>query len=434
MGVLRGQTVRAGVSWTTAPPEPSASTTTAKGYVDLVRLKEPWYDKAKCRLEAGVVDEREIAHRLNSPRSPRSPRHPQPPDPLPIPPPSSPRVLKDGWDSDDDNMQPPAPAASLVDAVPPPKRQQPKVEHLPPEQNQLEQAQHTHRPKSAPLRPWRNTPARPQTAMKPIKYPAPPEPPGKPAKVVVSKPTAPKYQRRVKMWCQKCLQQAKELFVVDEQQLCEACKKNAELVATLDKGKPVTDHRRTAPMVKPPPMAFAGKALWEAARFGRTQQAKTLTEQRQGLKGRKLALWESYVVDYRNVEEGVSVAGDMPLHVAVSYGHPKIVKLLLDAGAKVEAPDSYGWMPLHLAAFCGDDAATQEIVRLLLEAKAEVDVVTESGGVTPLIAACDRGHADTVKLLVAAGANLHARDGDGKSAKEYGMMRGEKMKAAMGVK
>ena len=99
-----------------------------------------------------------------------------------------------------------------------------------------------------------------------------------------------------------------------------------------------------------------------------------------------------------------------------------MVRLLLDAGAKVEAPDSYGWMPLHLAAFCGDDAATQEIVRLLLEAKAEVDVVTESGGVTPLIAACDRGHAETVKLLVAAGANLHARDGDGKSAKEYGMM------------
>ena len=45
-------------------------------------------------------------------------------------------------------------------------------------------------------------------------------------------------------------------------------------------------------------------------------------------------------------------------------------------------------------------------------------------GDCPIAAAFfDHGHIyGMVANLVAAGANLHARDGDGKSAKEYGMM------------
>jgi ankyrin repeat protein len=64
-----------------------------------------------------------------------------------------------------------------------------------------------------------------------------------------------------------------------------------------------------------------------------------------------------------------------------------MVQLLLEAGATVDAQDSYGRTPLSLAAEGGHEA----MVRLLLKGGAKVDN-QDSKSQTPLSLAAERGH------------------------------------------
>jgi ankyrin repeat domain-containing protein 50 len=76
------------------------------------------------------------------------------------------------------------------------------------------------------------------------------------------------------------------------------------------------------------------------------------------------------------------------------FGHEAVVKLLLEAKAKVDSKDGYGRTPLSWAAERGHEA----VVKLLLEAKAKVDS-KDVYGRTPLSWAAERGHEAVVKLL-----------------------------------
>jgi ankyrin repeat protein len=72
-----------------------------------------------------------------------------------------------------------------------------------------------------------------------------------------------------------------------------------------------------------------------------------------------------------------------------------VVKLLLEAKADVESKDSgFGITPLSRAAAEGHEGA----VKLLLEAKADVES-KDLGGWTPLSRAAKEGHEAVVKLL-----------------------------------
>jgi ankyrin repeat protein len=63
------------------------------------------------------------------------------------------------------------------------------------------------------------------------------------------------------------------------------------------------------------------------------------------------------------------------LHLAIEFGHVEMAKLLLASGAKVDAPDSRRWTPLHYAAF----HCQPEIVELLLASGASADAKTQDG-------------------------------------------------------
>lgn len=96
-----------------------------------------------------------------------------------------------------------------------------------------------------------------------------------------------------------------------------------------------------------------------------------------------------------------------PLHLATAQGTLEIINLLTQAGADVQAADSRGVTMLHVAAGMG----SADIVQLLIDNGADVnaqDLVRESGGgaETPLHRASTAGSLETLKRLLAAGANV----------------------------
>jgi ankyrin repeat protein len=82
------------------------------------------------------------------------------------------------------------------------------------------------------------------------------------------------------------------------------------------------------------------------------------------------------------------------LHIAAEVGHTKIVKVLLDAGAEVDARTSNDTTPLHQAAQEGH----LDIVRELLIAGADLDA-RDDNGTTPHDFALHCGHEESALEL-----------------------------------
>ncbi|MEV2212805.1 ankyrin repeat domain-containing protein [Streptomyces sp. NPDC050997] len=87
------------------------------------------------------------------------------------------------------------------------------------------------------------------------------------------------------------------------------------------------------------------------------------------------------------------------------------VKALLRAGADPEREDSDATTPLYLASVQGE----AEITRLLMEAGASSDTESRGAGSegTPLCAAACWGHRETVRELLAHGADANLREDHG---------------------
>ena len=106
----------------------------------------------------------------------------------------------------------------------------------------------------------------------------------------------------------------------------------------------------------------------------------------------------------------INPAGITPLVSAVTNNcSTKCLRMLLDAGADVNKPDSCGDTPL----MCAVKENKITCVRMLIDAGAHVDVAHDKDGNTPLMSAAANGYTKCVKALLAAGADVHKTDDSG---------------------
>ena len=108
--------------------------------------------------------------------------------------------------------------------------------------------------------------------------------------------------------------------------------------------------------------------------------------------------------------------GQAPLHIACALGKKDIVLLLLDAGADVNILENQtGASPLHKAAQSG----VVEIAKLLLEHGAFINLQAPTHGHTPLIDAVWHEKPEMVIYLLKHGANPDILASDGSTAMEW---------------
>ncbi|MHC4646915.1 MAG: ankyrin repeat domain-containing protein [Planctomycetota bacterium] len=104
-------------------------------------------------------------------------------------------------------------------------------------------------------------------------------------------------------------------------------------------------------------------------------------------------------------------AGGKTLHEAVAKGDTKLVKVLLEKGADVNAKDTKGITPLVRAAAGGYET----IVKMLIDRGADVNATADDGR-RALYVAVARGDLGIVRLLIEAKVDVNIKNGHGSTA------------------
>jgi uncharacterized protein len=107
------------------------------------------------------------------------------------------------------------------------------------------------------------------------------------------------------------------------------------------------------------------------------------------------------------------------LHEAAKGGHLEAVRLLLKAGAGVNAQDESGCSSLLIAIVRGFPL----LVQCLIEHGAELSL-PNIGGWTALHVAAEEGHLEIVQILLKAGADVNAQDENDRSSLQRAIVHG----------
>lgn len=113
--------------------------------------------------------------------------------------------------------------------------------------------------------------------------------------------------------------------------------------------------------------------------------------------------------------------GDTPLHLAAKFGHGFIVRTLLIEGADMDAVDKLGRTPLHLSSINGDVVGLQA----LLTAGSDVNHRHSSTNFSPLDMAAYNGKVEALTALLRKGADVNARGERGMTALHTAAERGQ---------
>ena len=128
-----------------------------------------------------------------------------------------------------------------------------------------------------------------------------------------------------------------------------------------------------------------------------------------------MLIWAAARGDSRTVEkllacgahpENKCLRQRTPLHYAAS-ADVSTAEILLDAKADVNVTDEFGRTPMHYVNF-----RTNSLITRMVGLGANIEK-RDLNGQTPLLVACQYGHAYTVKELLACGADVNVCDVDG---------------------
>ncbi len=124
------------------------------------------------------------------------------------------------------------------------------------------------------------------------------------------------------------------------------------------------------------------------------------------------------------------VFGYIPLLEAIRNGSTDTVGALVASGADIHVVPHYGCMRGATMLINAAERGNSDVVQILLDAGAAVDVETSTGW-TALMVAASRGHADCVRILVMADADLSVRNAQGQTALALAQRRRHPMVARM---
>jgi ankyrin repeat protein len=157
------------------------------------------------------------------------------------------------------------------------------------------------------------------------------------------------------------------------------------------------------------------QALHSAVKDERTKEAKAMLK----------AIRANMPFDLDSPGYG-GLDGNTPLTKAIYHHDKELAKMLIEAGADVNARNNRGETPLEKAIYHG----YEELAKMLIEAGADVNA-RNNRGKTPLmltVITANLGLAvfveELAKMLIQAGADVNARDNDGRTALDMAKTRG----------
>jgi len=153
--------------------------------------------------------------------------------------------------------------------------------------------------------------------------------------------------------------------------------------------------------------------LLQSCKFGKIADVSSFLQQARASNKDVAAILNS-VLDKEN--------GKSSLHYAAESGHEDLVGLLLDQGANINIQNpKNGSTPLHLASFYGHSS----VVSLLMKRGCNPNV-PNNHQVTALHAACDNNKIACVEALIKGGANMESKDKKGATPLHYAVAQGNK--------
>jgi uncharacterized protein len=145
------------------------------------------------------------------------------------------------------------------------------------------------------------------------------------------------------------------------------------------------------------------------------------------VKNNDVAAVKQLIAQSVNVSE-LDASQDAPLVMAAYLGHVEIVRLLLEAGADVKAVDpGMKATALHAASYAG----RTEAARLLIEHHIDINKQGPYNGYTALHDAIWQNNIETARVIIEAGANLDLKSNDGETPLQFAKSKHRSEIAAM---